>query len=155
MMSERSTNPSTLNWRTWYEKHKDEHNERRRQRYKEDAEYREAQQANAREQKRRLSERVPEGRIRLRYKRGTVLAYRVSHVASLIEEPIGSFRTWEREELIPPPIFSHPDRAYTGHQVVLLGEFANELRSDVTREKKELLKQIVWGGWHENIEYDD
>jgi len=111
----------------WYEKHKDERNARRRERYKRNADYRQAaiQRAakyRAEQEGEEFKEAIttPETRHYRNVDGHVVEVFKIGEVAKLLGKSPQTIRNWETRNLIPAPIFDEPQRLYTEHQISLL-----------------------------------
>lgn len=108
----------------WYAENADEMNARRRDRYKDDPDYREVAQVRARERKRvLLAER--KGRVVRRYKGKKVYVYSITYICREVGVQSHQIRALETEGEIPETVFPG-QRVYTEHQAVMLMEYLKQ-----------------------------
>jgi hypothetical protein len=104
-------------------------NERRRQRYHSDPEYRERVLASVRKSKqRRRAERREqqqgEARIYRMTPKGLVQVWRIGDVAEQIGRGQSTIRGWHRVGWLPPPTLPGKHRVYAAGQIKLMRELA-------------------------------
>ena len=127
-------------FRSWYDKHGEERNERRRKQYAENPEVREKAKERARMQRAGSSKghtRPPTFRM---VGGKQIRAYLMSETAAMVGRDLQTIRSWERKGWIPPDTFGEGKRLYTHTQVQLMKMFAEYLMggsayASWTREK--------------------
>lgn len=118
-----------MTWdRDYYQKNKEEINAKRRERYKTNKAVREAAREASARTKEHEKERL-DGRVPRTYQGKEVLCHRIGDVADKIGRTSFIIRWWEREGVIPPPIFEGEQRVYTEHQVHLLNQLSQAIRN--------------------------
>lgn len=141
-------------FRKWYARHKRELSDKRKRRYQSDPTYRDKCQSAARDRKRKLAEKIPEGRVWRKLHGKWTLAIKVSKVAELCHTDVHIIRGMEKKELIPPSIFQERTRAYTQFQLQLIREVLSMVgTADMGRVEK--AKGDAYKNWTRNIEYKD
>lgn len=147
-----SENRASDHYQRWYAKNGDAYNEKRRQRYRQDSEYRERMQASARATRRAYLDKLPPGRIRLRYGDDMVLAYRITKAAELVGCKRSQIQRWHKDNTIPDPIFGAPDRAYTGWQIILMKALWQA--ESAGSELVDRMAQDCWEQWEDHVRDD-
>lgn len=123
----------------WYDRHKDEYNQRRRERYHSDPEYREKVLSLAR--KSDTSTTIPEG------------FSLIGDAAEQVGRNPYTLKTWEMKGFVPIALKINNCRVYSAQQIALLKELAafldqNHYLSKGYSEKLETLKLKLWGAWN-------
>ena len=112
---------------TWYQENGDAVNERRRNRYASDPEYREKVKARARERKRQLlADR--DGRVEREWDGTKILVHPISRVAEDAGTTAQRIRELESQGVIPEATFPGETRVYTDHQRTLIIRFLEAAR---------------------------
>lgn len=144
--------PQSKAYRRWYERHREEFNARRRERYQQDKEYRMKAIENTRKSEPVAPEQAPplpreiDGKI--------VYTYRPSAAAAMAGRTYRVLRQWELAGWIPATSFPDPQRLYSAGQVKLLRKLANTI--DAFRYKHKLRRAAVakvvdeiWSRWED------
>lgn len=138
----------------WYAKNSKELNERRKKKYKADAELRERSKVRGREYRARLPKVAVQTVATAIVNGQEVAVYRIGEVARRIKRYEKTIRNWEKNKVIPKPTIKSAHRFYTEHQIGLLGKLA-EVLSEV-RYKPAIRKAAVssvsdeiFMGWEE------
>lgn len=138
----------------WYERNKDDYNQRRRERYQTDKAHREAIQQKAREAKKaKIAER--KGMVERVWNGEVLLAKRIGDVAEEIGVSIQVIRSWEINQIIPRPVFGGKQRVYTETQVELMRKLAEALTKakhyNKYSEVKSKLQLYIENHWIEGL----
>lgn len=123
----------------WYQRHRDDYNARRRERYKTDPEYRERVLSHSR--KSEFVTHVPENMVL------------IGEAAQSVGRNPYTLKTWEMKGFVPVALKINNCRVYTHQQVDLLKELAafldaNHYLSKGYSNKLEQLKLHLWGAWN-------
>lgn len=123
----------------WYDKNRDDHNAKRRAKYKDSAEVREKARANAK----RTRERGP-GTVSTKavYVDGTYL-YSPSAVAEKIGRSTETLRTWKRNGWVPAHTHGRGRPMYTMAQIRLLRKLARAVEKFRYHKEYEVRIQYV------------
>lgn len=104
----------------WYKNNQGKLGLKRKTRYKNDPEYREAAKLRAREYRASFPHKTPNDPVILTVDGVPRSCWRIGQAAARIGCPRTIFRTWERSGHLPPPTVEAKIRTYTTEQVDLL-----------------------------------
>jgi len=124
----------------WYEKNKSELSEKRKRRYKEDLEYREAVKKRAAH--RRKAGGPVEGQSKYFSVKGSrVIGYNIRHVANKAGVSIPAIVANEIRGTIPRPTLPGTHRFYTKKQVAKILKYMKWSRSERAKKAKSLFEE--------------
>ena len=110
--------PVSQSYKKWYERHKEEHNERRRARYQSDAEYRSRIQTASRAHRQKNKSVKPEKTV-----------FTIGEAAAQVKRDVTTLNQWEKKGYIPNTKGKQGYRIYTPHQIKLMAAFSSFLRA--------------------------
>lgn len=125
----------------WYASNKGEFNAKRRKRYKEDKKYRFKAMKNASVYRKSGPENVMTRLLFREYNGQRVQVFRISTVGEKIGRSVQAIRQWEKNGIIPKPLFGAGHRVYTEKQVTLLKlvvELSDKYRHSHAEYKKNM-----------------
>lgn len=131
-------------FKKWYDKNKQKHNVKRKERYKHDVLYRTSVQAKSRAFKMRLANQKKENK-------GTNLC----SLAALLGVSVLTIKNWEVKEYTHKPQNAKGMREYSKHHVSLITNFYNYIKKYPTSSKVYIEKSIeasviLKGAWDDN-----
>ena len=144
-------------WRKWHAAHKEELNAKRREKYRENKEYRQKAIEQSRQTRRKISAEGVSEEPTYRMLNGVrVEVFKVGQVAELAGVAPQTLRKWSDNGTIPPSIFPGRHRLYTRPQVNLIRRIAQAakanrydyqaLRTEMTAAKAEAYKH-----WNQGV----
>lgn len=127
-------------WSKWYAEHKDQHNAKRRERYRNDPDVRAKARQNA---ARNRSKGDKVNRVSYKRKVGNffVTFFPITKAAADIDRSAQLIRVWEKKGYIPEPLLDDSRRLYTEKQIALMKDLAEFM--DTYRANKIMLAKML------------